>query len=289
MPEMNNMPPPPPMSVSDSGSIAGDPDSGSSALPDGPLTAVGAGVGTGADGDANGDEEGGLEEAGKLFKLGATAETPGEKVAVRARAIKILEGALAAGRVKAAAMDQARQILEKAKAKQADEARAVEELGWPAPPLLVAFTERLEAVGATETHGIFREAGHTAVVDELQGQLFPLDGIDVGRATAEEVLVTVTDPHIVAGLLTRWVRVRRVIRLPPMQHTLFERIGKADFESAPMLVVQLMAALKRSAPATRSVLEHIRGFVAKLDAEKTEMTAHNLGACPCARTFLLCM
>ena len=38
-----------------------------------------------------------------------------------------------------------------------------------------------------------------------------------------------------------------------------------------------MAALKRSAPATRSVLEHIRGFVAKLDAEKTEMTAHNLG------------
>ena len=50
-----------------------------------------------------------------------------------------------------------------------------------------------------------------------------------------------------------------------------------------------MAALKRSAPATRSVLEHIRGFVAKLDAEKTEMTAHNLGACPCARTFLLCM
>ena len=40
-----------------------------------------------------------------------------------------------------------------------------------------------------------------------------------------------------------------------MQHTLFERIGKAETDAVPMLVVQLMAALKRSAPAVRSVLQ----------------------------------
>jgi hypothetical protein len=189
--------------------------------------------------DETGEEGGSLEEAVKLFQ--APTSTPADKIFTRARAIGILQRALVAGRVKAFAIDKATAMLDHAKTKQATELKELEEAGWPLPLLLTGLTERLDATGGLSTNGVFRVPAAVAEVNELQQQLFPSDGVDAAGDVVREVLAAVTDPHVLAALLGRWLRVRRAVRLPKLQLTLFGRIGEAtDDADATLLVHQLM-------------------------------------------------